>query len=99
MAYSRTWEDLYLQLSVSKNSVLMSIKNFPKSERFWQYNWMFLSYIVQHQNDGEYLILRTVDFPNRMGTPLVNLLSWRVSATALLLRVAAVISQFNLKKV
>jgi len=77
----------------------MSMKNFPKSERFWQYNWTFLSYIVQDQNDGEYLILRTVDFPNRMGTSLVNLLSRRVSATALLLRVAAIISQFNLKRV
>ena len=77
----------------------MSMKNFPNSERFWQYNWMFLSYIVHHQNDGEYLILRAVDFPDRMGTSLINLLSWRVPTTALLLCVVAVISQFNLKQV
>ena len=30
---------LDLQLSVSKNSVLISMKNFPNNERFWQYNW------------------------------------------------------------
>ena len=76
----------------------MSMKNFPNNERFWQYNWMFLSYIVQDQNDGEYLILRAVDFPNRMGTSLINLLSWRVPATALLLCVAAVMLQSNLEK-
>ena len=46
----------------------------------------------------KYLILRAVDFPDRMGPTLVNFLSRGVFTTTLLLRVTAAISQFNLKK-
>jgi hypothetical protein len=40
-------EDLDLQLSVSKNRVLMSMKSFPNNERFWQYNWTLFSYAIR----------------------------------------------------
>jgi hypothetical protein len=43
------WEDLDLQLSVSKNRVLMSMKSFPNNDKFWQYNWTLFSHVVQHQ--------------------------------------------------
>lgn len=57
------------------------------------------SYVVQYQaDDGVYLVLRTVDFPYCMSPTLVNLLSRRVFATALLLHVTAIISTIQSRK-
>ena len=77
----------------------MSMKNFPNSERFWQYNWILFSWNVRYQDDGGYLILRPVNFPYCMCTSLVNFLSWGVPATTLFLCVTATTPQFNLEKV
>ena len=48
-------KDLDLQLSVSKNRVLISMKSFPNNERFWQYNWAFFSYVVPTSEGGDIL--------------------------------------------